>query len=281
MSYARDQLLKQYSSELRQKTLVKNGKTRELLIASGKLRETLREIAWQGRAAYEKIAPDYVHGFRPGRSAASNAAAHIGAVAALTMDLESFFDTLGARDGANITLAGLGVAWPALAHRSTSIRRLVATCAQGLSTSPVLSNYLCNQPDSRLKQLAELHGMRYTRYADDLTFSTSDPVVTAGDLWSLSDRVAAVVRAHKLTVNRSKTKIQTSKAGRLVITGVALGSSELIATRETRRKLRAAAHNKHRRAVAGLKQWADPQRIYERNCLKILNQKFAAQNQSN
>lgn len=42
---------------------------------------------------------------------------------------------------------------------------------QGASISPALTNVLCLKLDQRLTGLAESMGWRYTRYADDLTFS--------------------------------------------------------------------------------------------------------------
>ena len=42
---------------------------------------------------------------------------------------------------------------------------------QGAPTSPVLSNIICERLDRKLHKLAKAYGLRYTRYADDITFS--------------------------------------------------------------------------------------------------------------
>src|SRR5690606_14368924 len=43
---------------------------------------------------------------------------------------------------------------------------------QGAPTSPVLTNAICERLDVRLHGVAKRFGMNYTRYADDLTFSS-------------------------------------------------------------------------------------------------------------
>ena len=56
-----------------------------------------------------------------------------------------------------------------LAHLCCYDRRI----PQGAPTSPVVSNMLCAQMDSQLQWLANTRRCTYTRYVDDLTFSTS------------------------------------------------------------------------------------------------------------
>src|SRR4030095_6024747 len=46
---------------------------------------------------------------------------------------------------------------------------------QGAPTSPVISNMICSRMDFELQGLAKKHKCTYSRYADDLTISTSIP----------------------------------------------------------------------------------------------------------
>lgn len=45
---------------------------------------------------------------------------------------------------------------------------------QGAPTSPIVSNLICNILDIRILNLVKKYRMNYTRYADDMTFSTND-----------------------------------------------------------------------------------------------------------
>ena len=49
---------------------------------------------------------------------------------------------------------------------------------QGACTSPAITNVLCRNLDARLSGAARKLGFAYTRYADDLVFSTDE---TQGD----------------------------------------------------------------------------------------------------
>ncbi len=56
----------------------------------------------------------------------------------------------------------------AIAKASTYQNKL----PQGAPTSPILSNLICSKLDSQLRSLARKHNCSYSRYADDITFST-------------------------------------------------------------------------------------------------------------
>lgn len=45
---------------------------------------------------------------------------------------------------------------------------------QGAPTSPIISNLICRIFDYRILKITKKYKLNYTRYADDLTFSTND-----------------------------------------------------------------------------------------------------------
>jgi RNA-directed DNA polymerase len=96
----------------------------------------------------------------------------------------------------------------------------------GAPTSPILSNILCFDMDSELSDLGAKHSVSYTRYADDLFFSTSQPNV----LHAVENEVEAIVSrltlpAH-LQINIQKTRHSSKRRARRV-TGIVLGSDNM------------------------------------------------------
>ena len=93
----------------------------------------------------------------------------------------------------------------------------------GAPTSPALSNALCFALDSQLAALSLELGVTYTRYADDLFFSTTQRDV----LGHLQGATAEILRALDcpagLQLHEDKTR-HSSKRGRRQVTGLVLGS---------------------------------------------------------
>lgn len=114
-----------------------------------------------------------VHGFVPGRSVKTNADQHKGRRYVFNIDLKDFFPSINFG-----RVRGMFMGKPyglpprvatVLAHLCCFERRL----PQGAPTSPVISNMICARMDSQILGLAYEHRCTYTRYADDMTFSTS------------------------------------------------------------------------------------------------------------
>lgn len=51
-------------------------------------------------------------------------------------------------------------------------REILSVLPQGAPTSPILTNAICEKLDIRLSGVAKRFGLNYTRYADDITFSS-------------------------------------------------------------------------------------------------------------
>ena len=115
--------------------------------------------------------------------------------------------------------------------------------AAGAPTSPALTNALCLRLDRRLTGLAQKLGWRYTRYADDLTFSLPASHNGPPKLGALLGCVKRVVEAEGFDVKASKTRVHRP-GGRQSVTGLVVnGDLPPRTPRTLRRQLRAAAHN--------------------------------------
>ncbi len=155
------------------------------------------------------------HGFEPERTIVTNARAHVRKRWVYTVDLEDFFPS--------ITWARVyGMLQRHPVSMRPSLARLVANLAtregvipQGAPTSPVLANLVCRRLDARLHRWARERGYVYTRYADDLTFSTNRLDVPQEDC----DAIEAIIEGEGFRVNPAKRRLMPHTA-RQMVTGL-------------------------------------------------------------
>ena len=117
---------------------------------------------------------------------------------------------------------------------------------QGAPTSPAITNALCMRLDRRLQGAAHKLGWRYTRYADDLTFSRArgDAGPEGKGLAALHSAVRTMVRAEGFVVNEAKGRVQR-RGRRQTVTGVVVNAKPGVPRDEVRR-LRAIVHQAKR-----------------------------------
>ncbi|MDF5721844.1 MAG: reverse transcriptase domain-containing protein [Rhizonema sp. PD37] len=112
-----------------------------------------------------------VHGFAAKRNIITNAKAHTKKKFILNLDLKDFFDSINFG-----RVRGLFIAKPYGLNEEVATILAQICCfnnklPQGAPSSPIISNLVCTKMDSELQRFAETHGLFYTRYADDITFS--------------------------------------------------------------------------------------------------------------
>jgi retron-type reverse transcriptase len=199
------------------------------------------------------------HGFLPGRSILTNATLHTGPKLVVKMDVKDFFPTVtlrrvkgifrkaGYREQVATLLALLCTESPREVVRLEGQDSYVALgprcLPQGAPTSPALTNTLCLRLDRRIAGLARRLGWRYTRYADDLTFSL--PAASGGEpkIGTLLGLVRRIVEAEGFRLHPDKTRVHR-RGGRQAVTGLVVnGDGPPRVARALRRRLRAAAHN--------------------------------------
>ncbi|MBQ4876270.1 retron St85 family RNA-directed DNA polymerase [Pseudoalteromonas luteoviolacea] len=111
----------------------------------------------------------------------------------------------------------------------------------GAPSSPFISNFVMFAFDKKISQFCLANSINYSRYADDLTFSTKDKNV----LFNVISEVQTTLKAcfgHKLKINTSKT-IFSSKAHNRHVTGITLtNNNQLSIGRERKRYISALVH---------------------------------------
>ena len=91
---------------------------------------------------------------------------------------------------------------------------------QGAPTSPTITNILCVKLDKRLNGLAKRFNINYSRYADDISFSSQTNVFEKEEFLNELHRI---IEDQKLVINPAKTRIQ--KAGfRQEVTGLSVNT---------------------------------------------------------
>ena len=203
-------------------------------------------------------AHDAAHGFLAGRSIVSNAAPHAGCDVVINLDVKDFFPSIAfGRIKGVFRQLGYGEAIATILALLCSENRAQAwmvdgeklfvggkarerVLPQGAPTSPMLTNLLCRRLDRRLRGLAGQLGFTYTRYADDLTFSASGQAAR-DHVGRLLGRVRWILRDEGFTPHPDKEHVMR-KGRRQEVTGLVVNGTRPGASREMRRRLRAALH---------------------------------------
>jgi retron-type reverse transcriptase len=197
-------------------------------------------------------------GFLAGRSILSNAQVHENPKVLLKMDIKEFFPTVtwkrvrgvfrraGYRDGISTLLALLCTEAPReiveLDGKTYYVSLGPRCLPQGAPTSPAITNALSLRLDRRLAGLAKKYGWRYTRYADDLTFSLPQDHKGAPKLGAMLGCARRIVEAEGFEVKSEKTRIHRT-GGRQSVTGLVVnGDTPPRTPRKLRRQLRSAIH---------------------------------------
>lgn len=204
-------------------------------------------------AVYGKRSP--VHGFVRGRSIVTNASRHLHRELVLNFDLENFFPTIHFG-----RVKGLFEGKPYYLPERVSITLARICCHDaalpvGAPTSPIVANMICAQMDMQLKRVAIDCGSTYTRYADDITFSTKHrrlppPIVyrdPTSRKWVIGDAVEKVVSDNGFKINPTKTRV-LPRGYRQEVTGLVVGDRVNV-KRNYVRQVRAAIHSCERWGV--------------------------------
>jgi RNA-directed DNA polymerase len=172
-------------------------------------------------------------GFVKGRGTVANGATHQGASYLLNVDIKNFFHSISEQ---RVREFFLKLEYPiAVARLFMRLCTYQGSLPQGAPTSPSLSNLVFAPVDGEITKLSGQYGLRYSRYADDLTFSGPTPI-SKGFLRDLR----SLLRKERFTLNRKKTRFARPGQAKYV-TGLIV-NERVQAPRELRRKLRAMFH---------------------------------------
>lgn len=174
-----------------------------------------------------------VFGFVAGRSAVQNAQYHAGAKHVLNVDIKQFFPSISIEQVQTI-FCSLGYSED-VADMLSELCCLNGRVPQGAPTSPAIANLVLRELDDDLSVLAKSADHIYSRYADDLTFSSQSRIAS-----SFLDGVQSAVEKSGFELKPEKTRF-TGSEGRMEVTGVVINET-LQPTRVWRKRTRATLH---------------------------------------
>lgn len=188
------------------------------------------------------------HGFERERNIVTNAYRHIKKKNVLNIDLEDFFGSFnfGRVRGFFIKNQHFMLS-PEVATTIAQIACYDNQLPQGSPCSPVIANLIAHPLDIRLNSIAKKYGCSYSRYADDITFSTrkslfpSQLVRVEKNIPFLGSKLIKEVTKAGFKINSLKTRVQF-KDSRQDATGLVI-NNKINVKSEYWRQVRAMAHS--------------------------------------
>lgn len=194
-----------------------------------------------------KIENKLSHGFEIDNSIITNAYRHKGKRTVLNIDLKDFFDSFNFGRVRGYFLHNKDFhLHPIIATTLAKAACFNNSLPQGSPCSPVITNLICNIMDVRLAKLAKKLGCTYSRYADDITFSTNkksfpeELAILCKDGVLVGRSLKYEIKKAGFDINDAKTRI-TYKPSRQEVTGLTVNRIVNV-DRRYAKKVKALAH---------------------------------------
>jgi len=205
-----------------------------------------------------------IHGFVKERNIVSNAMPHIAKAVVMNFDLENFFPTLSYP-----RVKGLFKSLGYSAEVATILALLTTEAEQkevildgetlylytgerylpqGSPASPMITNLICRKLDNRMQGIATTLGFTYTRYADDMTFSSA----TYTNINKILYWVKKITKDEGFVLHPNKTRIM-KKGSCQEVTGVVVNEKASVNRKELK-KFRALLYQIEQSGLEG-KSW--------------------------
>ena len=185
--------------------------------------------------------------YKEGSSIKKHAELHKRSKYLLRLDFKEFFESISDHDIRKFAAENLTGKIQGWTDEDTNLLVKLCTFKGGLTigsiTSPLLSDAICYNLDVALYSLSHELGITYTRYADDLYFSTN----RSGVLKNIPERVEDIISRlecpNNLKINKSKTH-HSSKKNKMKVTGLTITNDFKISIgREKKREIRSKVFN--------------------------------------
>lgn len=222
----------------------RSGGKRTIAQPTAEIKEIQRCIV---RCILEKLpTSDIGTAYKQGVSIKENAEKHLGMKYLLKMDFKDFFPSIQPVDLVNyfhrnsIKLSSNEIKYLTLLLFRRN-KNNTFELSIGAPSSPIISNIVMQEFDIKVDEFCKKNSVSFTRYADDLTFSSNELTIIK-KIPPFIDECISTIQSPKLTINKDKTHL-ISKGRSQRVTGIILTHKNTVSIgRSLRKKIRALLH---------------------------------------
>ena len=225
----------------------KSGGSRQIHASIGGLKGIQVRLAdrlWEYQMSIRtqrNIKTNISHAFEKQKSILTNAYIHRNKYLVLNLDLEHFFESIHFGRVVGYFEKNQNFTLP---HDVATILAQL-TCheghlPQGAPSSPIITNHICQILDMRIMKIAKLYKLDYSRYADDMTFSTNDRMFIERKEDFMKDIESEILKAG-FKINHKKTRMSLRDSQQKV-TGLVVNQKVNVDS-DYYRQTRAMAHH--------------------------------------
>ena len=225
----------------------KNGDTRTICVPNKNLKKVQKKLYNKLSTYYDEIKTQnnftskISHGFEKNRSIVTNAEVHKNKRYVVNLDLLVFFPSINfGRVRSCFIKNNYFEINDDIATILAQLTCYKGTLPQGASTSPLIANMICNIMDIRILKIAKKYRLDYTRYADDLTFSTNNKYFL-NDYDKFLEDIKNIIHRSGFELNSKKTRLLFSNS-RQEVTGLVV-NKKISVPKEYYKNTRAMAHS--------------------------------------
>ena len=225
----------------------KNGDTRTICVPNKNLKKVQKKLYNKLSTYYDEIKTQnnftskISHGFEKNRSIVTNAEVHKNKRYVVNLDLLDFFPSINfGRVRSYFIKNNYFEINDDIATILAQLTCYKGTLPQGAPTSPLIANMICNIMDIRILKIAKKYRLDYTRYADDLTFSTNNKYFL-NDYDKFLEDIKNIIHRSGFELNSKKTRLLFSNS-RKEVTGLVV-NKKISVPKEYYKNTRAMAHS--------------------------------------
>lgn len=224
----------------------KNGSTRKIsspIITLKMMQQQLREVLYQIYTTKSTV-----HGFCRNRSIVTNAQQHLNKRYIFNIDLRNYFDNITFQQVKKVFTHKPFEFSEEVADLLTHLCCYKGSLPQGAPTSPILANFVTEQLDCELENIARINSCVYSRYADDITFSfdcdynklPKSIIQVKNKLAKPGKKLTKIIESNEFKINYKKVRLCDINQ-RMEVTGLTVNNFTNV-PRKYIKKLQAILH---------------------------------------